>query len=195
MKYTRWMVALAACLAMVGFAAAQSVDAYVGLGTLLTKASPSGVPKMGGGAYLNAGGDFIFLPHDLGIGAQVQWRASQSDYFGVGARPVLYTFNLVWDPVPTGLRFRPDISVGIGAENLRLYQGIFTCGSFTGCTNHQSSNHFAFHAGLGLKVYWGQHLFLRPALDYYHIHDNTEYDVPTAWQVGLSLGYTLGPSQ
>lgn len=195
MKHVRWMLIALACLTLIGFSAAQSVDAYIGAGTLLTKAGPSGVPKLGGGTYLNAGGDLIFLPHNLGIGAQVQWRASQSQYFGVGSRPVLYTFNLVWEPVPTGVSIRPDFSVGIGAENLRFYTGFFSCGTFTGCTNHQSNNHFAFHVGAGLKVYWGEHIFLRPAIDYYRIHNNIQYGVPTAWQVGLSLGYTLGPSQ
>lgn len=199
MKHVRWMLVALACLTLIGFSAAQSVDAYIGAGTLLTKGAQDGLPKLGGGTYLNAGGDLIFLPHNLGIGAQVQWRASQSLYqnFGnpVGLRPVLYTFNLVWEPVPVGVGVRPDISVGIGAENLRVYNGFFSCGTFTGCTNHQSNNHFAFHAGLGLKIYWGEHIFLRPAVDYYHVRNNVQFNVPTAWQVGLSLGYTLGPSQ
>ncbi|MGH9466698.1 MAG: outer membrane beta-barrel protein [Terriglobales bacterium] len=194
MKTNRWLLLAAAVLMLAGFCAAQSVDAYLGMGTLLTSAGPSGVPKLGGGAYLNAGGDVIFLPHNLGVGAQVQWRASQTDYFGVGERPVLYTFNLVWEPIPMGASIRPDISVGIGAENLRFYSGTFTCGSFTGCTNHTSSNHFTLHAGIGVKIYWGGHLFLRPAVDYYHIDSNTEFGVNSAWQAGLSLGYSLGPT-
>lgn len=200
MKHVRWMVVALACLTLIGYSAAQSVDAYIGAGAVLAKAGPSGAPKLSGGTYLNAGGDLIFLPHNLGIGAQVQWRASQTAYINpdgslVGLRPVLYTFNLVWEPVPTGVSIRPDFSVGIGAENLRTYNGFISCGTFTGCTNHLSTNHFAFHAGVGLKVYWGEHLFLRPALDYYHIRSNDPFGVPTAWQVGLSLGYTLGPSQ
>ncbi|MGH9486971.1 MAG: hypothetical protein ACRD04_05205 [Terriglobales bacterium] len=206
MKSTRWVLLVAVCISLAGFSWGQSVDAYLGLGTLITGPSPlasEGVPKLGGGAYLNAGGDIIFLPHNLGLGAQVQWRASQADYFGLGARPVLYSFNLMWEPVPVGVSVRPDFAIGVGADNFRVYQGVETCGTFTGCTDHQSENHFLFHVGVGLKVYWGQHLFLRPAVDYYDIHDNYVFgsagtgapEPPSAWQAGISIGYTLGPSQ
>lgn len=201
MKTIRWIVVAAACLMMAGLTVAQSVDAYLGLGTLITKASPLaqfGVPKLGGGAYFNAGGDIIFLPHNLGLGAQVQWRASQMDYFGQGLRPVFYTFNLAWEPVPTGVSLRPDFNIGFGAENLRVYSGGYTCGVFS-CSNHTSDNHLVLHAGVGLKIYWGEHLFLRPGVDYYNIRHNfsntgPDFEIPAAWQAGISIGYTLGPS-
>ncbi len=184
---------------MASLSFAQSVDAYIGLGTLMTKASSQadfGVPKLGGGAYLNAGGDLIFLPHNLGLGAAVQWRASQSDFFGQGLRPVLYSFNLAWEPVPPGVSVRPDFAVGFGAENLRFYNGSYTCGVFS-CSDHTSINHVLLHAGVGLKIYWGEHLFLRPAVDYYNVRHNyidQAPEVPSAWQAGISIGYTLGPS-
>ncbi len=194
MKIFRWVVLAAVCLTWTSFSFGQSVDAFFGFNALVTKAGPSGVPKLGGGLYPNVGGDLIFLPHCLGIGAQVAWRGSQANYFGVGERPVFYTFNLVWEPVATGFSLRPDFSVGFGAENLRFYQGVLNCGAFTGCSNHTSSNHLVLHAGFGLKVYLSEHIFLRPSVDYYNIHNNVEFAVPNAWQVGVSIGYTLGPS-
>jgi len=193
-KHVRWSLIALACLLWAGLCPAQSVDAFIGFNTLITKAGPQGPPKLGGGFYPSVGGDLIFLPHGLGVGAQVAWRASQQNYFGVGARPVFYTFNAVWNPVAPGAVFRPDLAVGIGADNLRIYQGIITCGSFTGCTNHTSNNHLILHAGAGVKVYFSEHLFLRPSVDFYNIKNNQEYGVPAAWQVGLALGYTLGPS-
>lgn len=194
MKTLRWTLLAAACLAFALAAPAQSVDAFLGFNTLITKAGPNGVPKLGGGLYPNAGGDLIFLPFNLGIGAQVSWRASQTNYFGVGARPVFYDFSLVWQPVKPGSTIRPDFNLGLGAENLRYYNGTFTCGSFTGCTNHVSSNHLILTAGVGVKVYITDHIFLRPAVDYYNIRHNFDYAVPSAWQAGISIGYTLGPS-
>ena len=190
MKIFRWAVLAAACLMMTSFSFGQSVDAFFGFNTLVTKAGPSGVPKLGGGLYPNVGGDLIFLPHGLGIGAQVAWRGSMTSF---NVRPVFYTFNLVWEPVGPGFSVRPDIAVGFGAENLRIYTGALNCGSF-GCINHSSSNHLVLHAGFGVKVYLGEHIFLRPAVDYYNIHNNVEFAVPSAWQVGVSIGYTLGPS-
>ncbi|HEY8055864.1 MAG TPA: outer membrane beta-barrel protein [Terriglobales bacterium] len=193
MKHFRWLIP-ALCLLCSTFAVAQSVDAYLGAGTLITKSGQNGIPTLGGGTYLNAGGDLIFLPHGLGFGAQATWRASQTNYFGVGARPVFYSFDGIWQPVPPGIWIRPDFKLGIGAENLRYYQGVLSCGTFTGCTNHSSSNHFVLHAGIGVKFYFTDHLFLRPAVDYYNIRHNFDYGVPSAWQAAISLGYTLGPS-
>lgn len=194
MRKLRWMMLAILCLSVAVVAPAQSVDAFFGFNTLLTKAGPNGAPKMGGGLYPNAGGDIMFLPHHLGVGMQVAWRGSQQNYLGVGARPVLYDFNLVWQPLAPGAALRPDFMVGFGGESLRFYQGTFTCGTFSGCTNYISSKHFLWHASVGLKTYLTEHIFLRPAVDYYNIRNNNEYGVPSAWQVGLSIGYTLGTS-
>ena len=195
MKNLRWTVLALACLIWAGAASGQSVDAFFGFGTLITGRAQNGVPKLGGGLYPQAGGDIIFLPHGLGVGAQVAWRGSQQNYFGVGTRPIYYTFNLVWEPVAPGGSLRPDFEVGVGAQSLRVYSGQLSCGTFTGCTNYATNNHFVAHAGIGLKIYWGEHLFLRPAVDYYNIRHNFEYGVPAAWQTGLSIGYTLGPTR
>ena len=203
MKHFRWALLAVVCLSFAVFAPAQSVDAFFGFNTLVTKTGTvldptSGTPfgiKMGGGLYFNAGGDLIFLPHGLGIGAQVTWRAKANNYAGTYARPILYDFNLVWEPVPTGREIRPDFAIGIGADSLRAYQGFYQCGTFTGCTDYVSSNHFVLHASAGVKIYATEHIFLRPAVDYYHIRHNTEFGgIPTAWQLGISIGYTLGPS-
>ncbi|MGH9393770.1 MAG: hypothetical protein ACRD1E_06335, partial [Terriglobales bacterium] len=88
-----------ALLLGAGLCLGQSVDAFIGFNTLITKAGPNGVPKLGGGFYPSVGGDLIFLPHGLGVGAQVTWRGRQTNYFGVGERPVFYTFNMVWNTV------------------------------------------------------------------------------------------------
>lgn len=194
MKNFRWALLAVVCLMLATFSSAQSVDAFIGFNTLITKAGPNGVPKLGGGLYPNVGGDLIFLPYGLGIGAQVAFRGSQTNYFGVGARPVFYDFSLVWQPVKPGSRIRPDFAVGLGAENLRFYQGVLNCGTFTGCSNHTSSNHLLLTAAVGVKVYLSEHIFLRPAVNYYNIRNNLEYGVPSAWQAGIAIGYTLGPS-
>lgn len=195
MKIIRWAVLIAVCLTWTSFGLAQSVDAFFGFNTLITGTAPNGLPKLGGGLYPSVGGDLIFLPHGLGVGMQATWRASQADYFGLGVRPVYYSFNLVWEPVAAGAKVRPDINIGVGSENLRFYQGVLNCGTFTGCSDHTSSNHLVFHAGIGAKIYFSEHIFLRPAVDYFNIHNNAEFGVPSAWQVGMAIGYTLGPSQ
>lgn len=195
MKIIRWAVLAAACLGMASFSLGQSVDAFLGFNSLITASRTDGTPKEGGGLYPSVGGDLIFLPHGLGISGQVAWRGSQTLYSGLDVRPLFYNFNLMWQPIPPGVTVRPDFSIGIGAQSLRVYTGTFTCGTFTGCTDYFTSSHLLLHAGIGVKVYITDHIFLRPVVDYYNIKNNVEYQVPGAWQAGMSIGYTLGPSQ
>jgi hypothetical protein len=109
-------------------------------------------------------------------------------------RPLYYNVNLVWQPIPPGIPVRPDFEVGFGAQSLRYYTGTYICSAFGGCSNYVSSNHLALHAAAGLKIYITQHIFIRPAVDFYNIRHNYEYGIPAAWQPGISIGYTLGPS-
>ena len=190
-KVFGWCVLGLLAVSLTAAASAQSVDGFVGLDTLLTPPGPSSLPKLGGGAYINAGGDLIFLPYHLGIGGDATWRATQQDYLGAAARPIYYDFNLVWDPSPTDSRYRPDFAIGVGMQSLRFYNTV-NCGAF-GCS-YPSSHHFVLHAAVGLKIYLSDHLFLRPAVNYFNIRHNYEYGVPSAWQVGVSIGYTLGSS-
>ena len=197
MKYIQRPALLVACfLLLAGFASAQSVDAFLGLNALLSGQGlvGNGAPKLGSGAFMNAGGDLMILPHNLGIGAEVAWRASQQNYGGLGARPILYDFNLVWQPVAPGSFLRPDFAIGFGGADMRFYTGSYTCTLLSGCTDYVSSKHFLLHAGVGLKMYITNHIFFRPAVDYYNIRHDYEYRVPDAWQVGVSIGYTLGSS-
>lgn len=194
MKNFRWLGLALAVLLLASFSSAQSLDAFLGFNTLVTGTSDNGLPKLGGGFYPTIGGNLTFLPHGIGVGAQVAWRASQADYFGSGVRPIYYTFNLTWNPIASGARVRPDLAVGFGAQSLRFYEGTYTCTFLGGCTDYSSSNHIALHLGVGVKLYATDHIFVRPAVDYYNIHNNAEFGVPSAWQVGIGIGYTLGPS-
>ena len=195
----RWAGLTAALALLMGLATpalapAQSVDAFLGFNTLVTGTSANGLPKLGGGLFMNAGGDIIFLPHNLGVGMQVAWRAKQELYAGAVVRPLYYDLNLVWQPVAPGSAIRPDFELGFGAQSLRFYTGTYSCSTFGGCSDYVSSNHLMLHAAVGVKVYITQHIFIRPALDFYNIRHNYEYGVPSAFQPGISIGYTLGPT-
>ncbi len=198
MKTLRWTLIPAACLLASSLCLGQSVDAFLGFNTMLTSQNAgytaNGVPKLGSGFYPSVGGDLIFLPHNLGISAQVAWRGGMMNYGGYGLRPIFYDFNLAWEPVAPGSTIRPDFAIGFGAESLRFYTGQYTCTFIGGCTNYTSSNHFMLHAGVGVKIYLTEHIFLRPAVDYYNVRHNIEFGVPSVWQTGISIGYTLGPS-
>jgi hypothetical protein len=179
------------------FAGAQSIDAFFGMNTLITRPTQSNYPNLGGGLYPTIGAD-LMLWHTLGFGGEVAWRGSTGSYFNpsvfVGpVRPIFYDFNLVFTPpIP---RITPELQAGFGAESLRYYQPYYNCSSFSGCTNYLSSNHILGHLGAGLRFYVRGHIFLRPEAHFYFVRHNTADFYPnSAVRVGMSIGYTLGPS-
>jgi hypothetical protein len=195
---------LAVVLAVFAFgslASAQQGDAYIGAGTML---SPGADPcdfyngnfacPEKGGTYLNLGGDVIFK-HRIGAAFDVNWKASQGDYGGLGVpyRPILFDFNAVYQPrinKKTGL----DLFGGIGWQSTRFYGYTPTnnCVYFGAC--YTSSNHFLVDVGAGLRYYvWG-HMFVRPEFRYYHVTNNEDvFTSPNLIHVGASIGYTIGP--
>ena len=190
------IVALCGLFLMVGSAYGQRFDFAFGLGGLsapsTTSTTPNGVSvSEGGGVYPAFSGDFIFLKN-LGVGAEVAWRATQANYAGIAPyRPLFYDVAAVYEP--SFGRVAPQLLAGIGAESLRFYQPYFNCG-FTGCTNYTSSNHFMGVVGGGLALYvWG-HMFVRPEVRLYLVHNNVEFNSSRVVRYGASIGYTFGGS-
>lgn len=176
---------------------AQQFDLAFGVGTVFGQSPSNGInnadhtpQSIGGGAYPAFSGDFLFWKKYIGVGGNVAWRAHQNvDIFFNPYRPILYDFNAVYAP-PLGKRAQVEFQGGIGAESLRFYTPFFQC-NFVGCTNFQSSNHFLFHAGAGLRFYVTQSVFIRPEAHYYFVHNNFEFSGPRVTRVGVSIGYSL----
>jgi hypothetical protein len=147
--------------------------------------------SQGGGVYPTFSGDFLFHKN-FGVGAEISWRATQADYAGIASapyRPVFYDVDAVY--APRFGRVSPELLGGIGAESLRFYQNFTNCNTF-GCTNYISSNHFMGVVGGGLRLYvWG-HMFVRPEVRAYLIHNNVEFNSSHAIRYGASIGYTFG---
>ena len=201
MRKSALLAVVLAVFAFGSLASAQQGDAYIGAGTLL---SPGADPCPGtggnfacpekGGTYLNLGGDVIFR-HRIGAAFDVNWKASQGDYGGLGIpyRPLLFDFNGVYQPrinKKAGL----DLFGGIGWQSTRFYgyQPTTNCYYFGAC--YTSSNHFLVDVGAGLRYYvWG-HMFVRPEFRYYHVTNNDDvFTSPHLIHVGASIGYTIGP--
>ncbi|HKW26586.1 MAG TPA: hypothetical protein VJN48_12430 [Terriglobales bacterium] len=137
-------------------------------------------------------GDFLFHKN-FGVGAEVSWRATQTNFAGVPTapyRPVFYDVNAVY--APRFSRISPELLAGIGAESLRFYQPFFNCGVLGNCTNYTSSNHLMGVLGGGVRLYvWG-HMFVRPEVRAYLIRNNVEFNSNHAIRYGASIGYTFG---
>ena len=150
--------------------------------------------SQGGGVYPTFSGDFLFHKN-FGVGAEISWRATRADFAGIASapyRPVFYDVNAVY--APRFSRVSPELLAGIGAESLRFYQNFLNCNAF-GCTTSISSNHFMGVAGGGLRLYvWG-HMFVRPEVRAYLIHNNVEFNSNHAIRYGASIGYTFASFQ
>ena len=188
----------AAVVAVSNFAQAQKVDLAFGLSTTTAPSASSVSPgdtnhtpvSLTGGAYPGFSGDVQVFRH-IGIGAEIFWKASQSDYFGQGFnyRPVFYDVNAVYSPKLASHTYL-ELVAGIGALNTRYYTGQ-TCGIYT-CSNYQSISHFDGDFGGGIKFYPKGGFFVRPEARFYLIHNNQEFSSGRAARYGVSIGYTFG---
>jgi hypothetical protein len=192
--------ACAALAAFSNFAQAQKVDfAFGGSTTLAPGASScSGdclVPaSLSGGTYLGFSGDVLFW-HNLGVGAEVNWRASQANGNfaygeGINYRPVFYNINAVYSPKLASHAYL-ELVGGIGGMSTHLYE-CDSCQIAGGSSEVASSTHFDADFGGGLKLYVSHGFFVRPEARVYWINNDTNFAGSHATRVGASIGYTFG---
>lgn len=183
---------------------AQEVDLAFGVGSLLSSGNSvsNGIfsPAEGGGAYVGFNGDVLFKSFwdgNVGIQAEVNWRASQGLYAGqVPDRPVFYDFNAIYARRFTK-RIGAEALAGIGASSVRFYQTNFNsynnCGYYYyGCNNYASSSHFMGDFGGGVRFYPYRNFFVRPEMRLYLVHNNQEFSSSHLIHYGVSIGYAFG---
>jgi hypothetical protein len=191
--------AFAGLAAFSNFAQAQKIDIAFGVSTTLAPgaSSCSGSCQINqsltGGAYPGVSGDVLFW-HNLGVGAEVFWRASQGggayqDELGVNYRPIFYNFNAVYSPKLASHAYL-ELVGGVGALSTHLYE-CNDCGIAGGSQEVASSSHFDADFGGGLKLYLTKGFFVRPEARVYLINNNTNFAGSHATRVGASIGYTF----
>ena len=138
---------------------AQQIDVAFAGGSLTSPGSTfSGgelLPAEGGGAFVGFNGDVLFKPFlkgNLGVQAEVNWKASQGSYGGqVPFRPIFYDFNAMYARRFTKY-FGAEALAGIGGESVRFYSNSYNnCDFYGDCTNYVSSNHFMGDFGGGVR--------------------------------------------
>ncbi len=156
----------------------------IGTGTLLP------TPSMGG-VFGTVGGGLMLTP-TLGVGAEVAFRFAQGDYAGLNYRPIFYDFNGIFTPTLGSKRIMPELQGGLGGTSLRFYGGgAQTCDYYTGrCSDFAgSSNHFQLHAGVGLRFYVKENIFVRPQVDYHWVHNlNQEFKSNSVPAFSIAIG-------
>lgn len=187
-------------LTLAGSLSAQQFDAGLGFGTVKAPSASNGFPSESGGLYISFSGNFI-LKHHIGFGGEVAPRVRQAPYgfsngsafFVLPYRPIFYDFNAVYGLTSVKKKIGGDLMAGIGGEDLRFYTGNISGNPFTGYTNYQSSNHFAWHFGADFRYYvWG-HAFIRPEAHYYIVHNNVEFNNVHPARYAISIGYSFMP--
>ena len=175
---------------MGGVAQAQQFDLSAGVSGVTGPASTATLQTVGGGAYPNFGLDFLFF-HNVGVGFNAALRAKQNLYQGFQPfRPFFYDVDAMYAP-PLGKRAQAEFAAGLGAESLRFYTATFTCGTFTGCTNFVSSNHFLGHFSGAMRFYVTNRVFVRPEAHLYVVHNNFEFPGSRVTRFGVSVGYSF----
>jgi hypothetical protein len=185
-----------ACAALAAFsnvARAQRIDLAFGVSTLdapgASAASGNHQPvSLTGGAYTGFSGDVLFY-HNLGIGSEIYWKATQGNYAGdptLPFRPIFFDFNAVYSPKLARHAYL-ELSGGIGALDTRFY-----CSSCSfGGTNFVSDKHFMGDFGAGIKLYPTGGFFVRPEAKLYLVNNNQFFSSPRVTRYGLSIGYTF----
>jgi len=185
-----------ACIALAAFsnfAQAQKLDLAFGLSTVEAPAANSNGPSLTGGTYPGFSGDALFW-HNFGIGGEIYWRATQSNYnsvFGnIPYRPLFLDFDGVYAPKLASHTYL-ELSAGIGALDTRQYCN--GCGNGYN-TNYTSDKHFMGDFGAGLKIYpkGNSGFFLRPEAKVYLVNNNQLFSSYYATRFGASIGYTFG---
>jgi hypothetical protein len=191
--------ACAGLAAFSNFAQAQKIDIAFGVSTTLAPGASSCSgncqinQSLTGGAYPGVSGDVLFW-HNLGVGAEVFWRASQGggayqNELGVNYRPIFYNFNAVYSPKLASHAYL-ELVGGVGALSTHLYE-CNDCGIAGGAQEVASSSHFDADFGGGLKLYLTKGFFVRPEARVYLINNNTNFAGSHATRVGASIGYTF----
>jgi hypothetical protein len=191
-------LACAALTAFSNFAQAQKIDIAFGVSTTLAPGASfvdgiESAPSLTGGVFPGFSGDVLFW-HNLGIGGEVFWRATQSNNYlpdiygpGLNYRPVFYDINAVFSPKLASHAYL-ELVGGIGAQDTHFYQ---SGTQISGSSFISSSNHFDADFGGGIKLYVRHGLFVRPEARIYLVNNNTVYSSGHATRVGASIGYTF----
>jgi hypothetical protein len=203
MRFTTMLLpAVMAC----GIASAQaSLDLHLGVSGANAKSSGLSVDTFGDGnfyntpkldgVFMNFGAGAMLTPR-FGVGGDFAFKPGKSDYAGLDYRPMFYDVHAIFHPVPASKRIVPEIQAGLGGVNLRYYYSQSDCNVFAGCSSQssylQSSNHFQWKVGGGVKLFVTSNLYVEPKVDLHYVHNFFQFGTNWVPQYGVNFGYRLG---
>jgi hypothetical protein len=204
LKYIRFIVPFIGIAAGIQLAQAQSFNAYYGVGTAIDTSSkqqidtfgtgiPFTTPKLGG-LTSDIGASFMFSKH-FGAAADLSWRDSSAAYAGLNYRPFFYNFDAVYEPVKSK-RIVPELRAGLGGVNLSYSFNQQACDAFVGCSSSnqpvESSHHFQVDMQAAARIYFTNHLFVRPAVEAHYVNNFFQFGSNWVPQYSVGVGYSFG---
>ena len=188
-------------------AQAGSANVYYSVGTATDSSSnqqidtfgtgfPYTTPKLGG-LTSDVGASFMFMKH-LGVGADLGWRDTKAAYAGLQYRPLFYNFDAIYQPVRTK-RIAPELRAGLGGVNVNYSYSSTSCDAFAGCSTSnqtvESSHHFQVHMEAAARIYFTNHLFLRPAVEAHYVNNFFQFGSNWVPQYSMGIGYSFGNAE
>lgn len=179
---------------------AQEVAAYWGFGSAYDSSNGSQIETFSdgtlyrtpglGGFFMTAGAS-VFVSKQVGIGADLSWRATQGDYAGLQYRPSIYSFDGIYRPAKWSTKRRePEFRAGLGGARVRYsFDDQAACNQIPGCPD---STHFQVHLAAAMRWYVTDHIFLRPALDVHYVNNLSEFGNNWVPQYSVGVGYSFG---
>jgi len=181
--------------ALATFAPAQQVD-LAASGSILLSPGPLNAsqaylpPAETGGIYAGASLQYL-TEHRWGVNLEGVFRAKEGLYNGYQYyRPIIYDINGVYAH-RLAAKTRGDFIAGVGGQTV-LFYNTTDCTYTTSCSTYVNSTHFLLHAGFGVRYYFWRTFFARPEINYYYIHNNSEFHSDHVFRAGVSIGHTFG---
>ncbi len=199
-KICRYPLAVLLVLLCIPFVNAQSSAEFnIGFGSAQVKSAGSGIdsiyspyafssctPGPGdpyclstpglNGFFLGFGGDAMLSKH-FGVGAEVSFQPTRSDYGPLQFRQTFYDFDGIFAPLDDK-RIAVKLMGGIGGARTGFSFDQSACVGTALCSNSNqpvgSSNHFQLHAGLGIEMFLTDHVFIRPQFDLRYVSNFTD---------------------
>ncbi len=211
---TNKLLGLLPLLLLPAFAHAQSaLDVNVNFGTAWDSATGQGIdntsflscvpnsvstcqatPKLNG-FFLGFGGDIMFRQH-LGVGAEVNFQPTHSDYGPFQYRQTFVDVNGIYEPLITK-RAIVQLQGGLGSASTGFIISQSGCAGTAVCTTSTSavgsSTHFQLHFGAGVQIALTNHIFVRPQFDLHYVPNFTDqFGSNLVPEATVAVGYHFG---
>ena len=187
MKHIRTFLPLILLLGSVPLLQAQgSFDVAIGFGSVHDKATGRGIDSVTGssctpssaaatcevtpglgGLFMGFEGDGMLNKH-IGIGGELSFQPTKSDYGPLLIRQLFYTFNGIYAPI-NNKRLQLRLEGGVGGAHSGFSYSETSCVGTAVCqtqvTSLGAASHFQVHVGAGVQFYVKPHIFVRPQFD------------------------------